>query len=96
MTITTEEIDIKINGHIRIAKKLLLSEKAYFASGNLKTSENMRRKKRTIYRKLNRICPHDKGYTEPTYWNDGVSKCQRCGNSRDCLTNGFVDGWTWN
>ncbi len=87
----SESIDLEIMTQIRTAKKILLSENAYFQDGKLRSSELMRRKKRAVYRKLKNICPHDKGWTEFTYLNP--QKCLRCGNAIDCLTNGFVDGW---
>lgn len=94
MGLSTEDENTEITKYIVLARKILYSEKIYFKNGNIKASEGMRRKRLTVYRKINRICPHDLGYTEPSIHNLGIVKCLRCGNAIDRMTNGFVDGWS--
>lgn len=89
-------LDNNIQRLIVQCQKVKARENFHFRNKAYRELDRLKQIRLNIYKQLDKICPHDQGRTEPSYWNDGVKKCNRCGNSEDSLTNGFVDGWDWN
>lgn len=94
--IKKDEIDLFISQWIKLAKQLKLEEDGYLHQKNYKMSEQKRNEKRHLYTIINDACPHNRGRGTPSYWNDGVAYCYRCGSDGgSCLTNSKVDGEYW-